>query len=72
VCRIRVPATDTDHTQALLDPALADELHALRWTEPFSDRGTPDEGWSCRDHVVVVGGQARAIIAVDVELAGRP
>jgi hypothetical protein len=56
-----VPATDTDLTQALLDPALVDELHAFLWTEPFSDRGTPDDGWSGRDHVVVVGALLRTL-----------
>jgi hypothetical protein len=56
-----VPATDPDLTQALLDPALVDELHAFLWTEPFSDRGTPDDGWSSRDHVVVVGELLRTL-----------
>jgi hypothetical protein len=62
MCRSRVPASDTDLTQALLDPALLDELHAFVWTEPFPDRGTPDDGWSSRDHVVVVGAQYTAVI----------
>lgn len=61
MCRVRVPATDTDLEQALLDPALADELHAFLWTEPFSDRGTPDDGWASRDHVVVVGALLRTL-----------
>ena len=61
MCRVRVPATDTDLTQALLDPALVDELHAFLWTEPFSNRGTPDDGWSSRDHVVVVGALLRTL-----------
>jgi len=56
-----VPATDTDLTRALLDPALVDELHAFLWTEPFSHRGTPDDGWSCRDHIVVVGALLRTL-----------
>jgi hypothetical protein len=55
-----VPAAD-DLTQAVLDPALLDELHAFLWTEPFSNRGTRDDGWSCRDHIVVVGALLRTL-----------
>ena len=58
---VRVPATDTDLEQALLDPAVVDELHAFLWTEPYLHRGTPDDGWSARDHVVVVGALLRAL-----------
>jgi len=58
---LRVLAADTDLTQALLDPALVDELHAFLWTEPFSNRGTPDDGWSSRDHIVVVGALLRTL-----------
>jgi len=61
VCAVRVPATDSDLTLVLLDPALVDELHAFLWTEPFSNRGTPDDGWSCRDHIVVVGALLRTL-----------
>lgn len=56
-----MPVTDTDLAQALLDPAVVDELHAFLWTEPFSNRGTRDDGWSCRDHIVVVGALLRAL-----------
>ena len=56
-----MPATDHDLTQAMLDPALLDELHAFLWTEPFSNRGTRDDGWSCRDHIVVVGALLRTL-----------
>lgn len=56
-----MPATQNDLTQAVLDPALLDELHALLWTEPFSNRGTRDDGWSCRDHIVVVGALLRTL-----------
>jgi hypothetical protein len=52
--------TDPELTQALLDPALVDELHAFLWTEPFANRGLPDDGWSCRDHIVVVGALLRS------------
>lgn len=61
MCAVRVPVTDTDLTQALLDPVLVDELHAFLWTEPFSNRGTLDDGWSCRDHIVVVGALLRTL-----------
>ncbi len=61
MCAVRVLAADTDLTQVLLDPVLLDELHAFLWTEPFSNRGTPDDGWSCRDHVVVVGALLRTL-----------
>ncbi len=44
-----------DVALALQDPRLADELHAFLWTERFINRGATDDGWSCRDHVVVVG-----------------
>jgi hypothetical protein len=50
-----VPATETDLAASLLDAGLVDELHAFLWTEPFANKGTPDDGWSCRDHAVVVG-----------------
>ena len=48
-------ATETALAQSLLDAGLVDELHALLWTEPFANKGTPDDGWSGRDHAVVVG-----------------
>jgi hypothetical protein len=50
-----VTATETALAQSLLDAGLADELHGFLWTEPFANKGTPDDGWSCRDHAVVVG-----------------
>ena len=56
-----MPGTVDDLTQAVLDPALLDELHAFLWTEPFSNRGTRDDGWSCRDHIVVVGALLRSL-----------
>jgi hypothetical protein len=56
-----VPADDTDLEQALLDRALVDELHAFLWTEPFSNRGMSDDGWSPRDHIVVVGALLRSL-----------
>ena len=56
-----VPDTVNDLTQAVLDPELLDELHAFLWTEPFSNRGTRDDGWSCRDHIVVVGALLRTL-----------
>src|SRR2546422_1820170 len=37
------------------DPRIADELHALLWTNPYLNEGTVDLGWSCRDHAVVMG-----------------
>jgi hypothetical protein len=42
-------------TELLLDSAFQDELHALLWIDPFLNRGNLDGGWSCRDHVVVLG-----------------
>ena len=48
-------ATETDLAQSLLDGRLVEELHAFLWTAPFVNKGTPDDGWSCRDHAVVVG-----------------
>jgi hypothetical protein len=50
-----VTGTHTDLAQPLLDAELVDELHAFLWTEPFFNRATADDGWSPRDHVVVVG-----------------
>jgi hypothetical protein len=50
-----VTVTETALAQSLLDAGLADELHGLLWTAPFANKGTPDDGWSCRDHAVVVG-----------------
>ena len=51
----RVTVTETALAQSLLDDGLVDELHGFLWTEPFANKGTPDDGWSCRDHAVVVG-----------------
>jgi hypothetical protein len=42
-------------TEALQDTRLVDELHAFLWTEPFTNQGIVDYGWSCRDHALVVG-----------------
>lgn len=39
----------------LTDAALLDELHNLLWVDPFDNRGSPDLGWMCRDHALVVG-----------------
>jgi len=55
LCERRVTATETDLARSLLDAGLVDELHAFLWTEPFANKGTPDDGWSGRDHAVVVG-----------------
>lgn len=41
--------------RALTDVDLLDELHTLLWLDAYYNRGTFDPGWSCRDHVVVVG-----------------
>jgi len=50
-----LPGTHTDLAGTLADARLVDELHAFLWTEPFMNRGTRDDGWSCRDHVAIVG-----------------
>ena len=55
LCERRVTVTETALAQSLLDAGLVAELHALLWTAPFANKGTPDDGWSCRDHAVVVG-----------------
>jgi hypothetical protein len=46
---------EPDLAGALRDAGVADELHAFLWTDPFLDGATPDDGWSARDHAVVVG-----------------
>jgi hypothetical protein len=56
-----VTGTQTDLAQPLLHAELVDELHALLWTEPFVNRATADDGWSARDHVVVVGRLLQAL-----------
>jgi hypothetical protein len=47
--------TGSTQTELLLDSVFQDELHALLWIDPRSNSGTLDGGWSCRDHVVVLG-----------------
>ena len=34
---------------------VADELNALLWAPPFSNRGQTDLGWACRDHAALLG-----------------
>lgn len=34
------------------------ELHHLLWMKPVTVRGQYDPGWSCRDHVFLIGGMA--------------
>jgi len=63
-----LPAIDTDLARTVTDPRLVDELHAFLWTEPFANRGTQDDGWSCRDHVAVVGRLLRDLGAAAVRV----
>jgi hypothetical protein len=49
--------------ETLQDAALADELHAFLWTDRFVNLGTLDDGWSARDHAVVVGALLRRLDA---------
>jgi hypothetical protein len=47
------PPRDLEET--LRDARLLDELHAFLWTDRFVNGGMLDDGWSARDHAVVVG-----------------
>jgi hypothetical protein len=35
------------------------ELHHLLWIEPHKNKGKQDDGWSCRDHALIVAGIAQ-------------
>jgi hypothetical protein len=56
-----------DVATALQDARLVDELHAFLWTDAFVNGATPDDGWSCRDHAVVVG-QLLISLGADVSI----
>ena len=56
-----VPDSSPGLAAALHDPRLADELHGFLWTEQFLNLGAPDDGWSARDHAVVVGQVLRSL-----------
>jgi hypothetical protein len=68
LCGALVPDSETDLAQPLLAPALVDELHGLLWTEPFLHRGARDDGWSSRDHAVVVAELLRALGAEEMRV----
>ncbi len=61
-------ATEPELASVLRDERLADELHAFLWTDRFLNRATSDDGWSCRDHVVVVGRLLCELGAEDVRI----
>ena len=48
------PATDV-LAAVLADQRLVDEVHGMLWLPPRRNGGERDGGWSCRDHVVVIG-----------------
>lgn len=56
-----------DLATALQDARLVDELHAFLWTDSFVNGATPDDGWSCRDHAVVIG-QLLISLGADVSI----
>jgi hypothetical protein len=57
--------------ELLQSEAFLDELHRFLWTEPVLNKGARDEGWSCRDHVAVIGQIALDAGAAATVLQGK-